>query len=284
MKIGIIGAENSHTGAIAKTLNVDKCVKGFSVDYVWGETAAFAKAAAEKGQIPNIVKKTTDMLGKIDAVIVDHRHPKYHLKAVLPYVKAGIPTFVDKPFCYRAKEGKEFLAVAKKAKTPVTSFSSIPTQKAARDYMKKIKKIGDIKCATFYGPSDLKSVYGGIFFYGIHQIDFALEAFGCDVNKVLLTKSGENATAQLMYKDSKVITVNLIKEGCHRFSSTAVGTEKTLHFDLVSDKNPYLTGVKTICKMFKSGKEPIPHARMLKPVQVLEALQKSQKSGKIERV
>ena len=41
------------------------------------------------------------MLGKIDALIVDHRHAKFHLEAATPFVKAGIPTFVDKPFCYR---------------------------------------------------------------------------------------------------------------------------------------------------------------------------------------
>jgi hypothetical protein len=42
MKIGIIGAENSHTAAIAKLINVEQKIKGFSVDYVWGETDAFA--------------------------------------------------------------------------------------------------------------------------------------------------------------------------------------------------------------------------------------------------
>ena len=56
MKIGIIGAENSHTVKIAKAINVEKLVKGFTVDYVWGETEEFAKAVAKEGQIPNIVR------------------------------------------------------------------------------------------------------------------------------------------------------------------------------------------------------------------------------------
>ena len=49
MRIGIIGAENSHTAAIAKVINVDKLVKGFTVDYVWGETKEYAKTAAKAG-------------------------------------------------------------------------------------------------------------------------------------------------------------------------------------------------------------------------------------------
>ena len=42
MRIGIVGSENSHTIAIAKTLNIEKAVPGFEVTHVWGETVEFA--------------------------------------------------------------------------------------------------------------------------------------------------------------------------------------------------------------------------------------------------
>ena len=111
-------------------INVEKLIKGFSVDYVWGETEEFAKTAAKEGQIPNIVKKPIEMLGKIDAAIIDHRHGKYHLATALPFVKKGIPCFIDKPFCCKSVEGKEFLKTAKKCGAAVTSFSVIPKQKS----------------------------------------------------------------------------------------------------------------------------------------------------------
>ena len=40
-----------------------------------------------------MVKDPKEMLGKIDALIVDHRHAKYHLEPAIPFVKAGIPYF-----------------------------------------------------------------------------------------------------------------------------------------------------------------------------------------------
>lgn len=52
LRLGIIGAENSHAAAIAKLLNVEQGVPGITVTHLWGETRAFAKAAAEAGQIP----------------------------------------------------------------------------------------------------------------------------------------------------------------------------------------------------------------------------------------
>ena len=81
MNIGIVGAENSHTAAIAKVINVEKRVRGFKVTHVWGETPQFARAAAAAGEIPHIVKQPQDMIGQVDAVALDHRHGKDHLPA-----------------------------------------------------------------------------------------------------------------------------------------------------------------------------------------------------------
>lgn len=284
MKIGIIGAENSHTAAIAKTINMDNSAKGFSVDYVWGETEEFAKAAAKEGQIPNIVKKPIEMLGKIDALIVDHRHGKYHLKPALPFVKKGIPCFIDKPFCYRSAEGKEFLKIARKYGAPVTNFSILPHQQNFIHFTKKLSEQGDVLAGAMYGPADLKSKYGGIFFYGIHQVDAVLRAFGYNVTKVLITKNGNGATGQMIYSDGKIVTLNFVKQGYHGFAINAMCTKGFVQQTIVCDKNPYLSGIKTFTKMFKTGVEPEKYEDILKSVQVLEAMEKSAKSGEIEKV
>ena len=284
MKIGIIGAENSHTAAIAKIINVDKKIKGCSVEYVWGETAAFADRAATEGRIPNIVRRPVQMLGKVDAVLCDHRHPKYHLKSVWPFVEAGIPTFVDKPFCYRAAEGKEFLKMAKKKGTPVTSFSVLSHQASFTKFRRDIAGLGKVVSATTYGSCDLKSKWGGVFFYGIHQVDIALPAFGYDVKEVLVTKNGPNATGQLIYQSGLVVTMALIKEGAPGFGIGAICAEGALHTPIRMDKSPYLSGVRTFTEMFKTGERPLAEEHMLKPVQVLDALEKSVTSGKIETV
>lgn len=284
MIIGIIGAENSHAAAIAKTINIEKKVKGFSVDYIWGETEEFAKQAAEAGNILNIVKKSKDMLGKIDALIVDHRHPKYHLAAAQPFVEEGVPTFIDKPFCYDSQKGKDFLKTAKQKKAPVTSFSVLPHQKTFSSFLRKIEQSGEIFSGSTYGPCDLKSKWGGVFFYGIHQVDLILHAFGYNPSKVKITKNGGNAAAEILYPMGKIVTMNLIKEGVKTFGITALSEEGFIQKSLTFDENPYLTGVKTFTKMFKTGEEPIPHKEMLKPVQVLEAIDRALKSGEEEKI
>ena len=207
MRIGIIGAENSHTIGFGKMFNTDKKFPGITVKYVWGETEEFAKNAMEKGNIPNMVSDPKDMLGKIDALIVDHRHAKYHLEAAAPFVKSGIPTFIDKPFCYRVAEGKELLAMARDAGTPVTSFSSVRQSNPSFDIKEQLESMGKINHVVSFGPVELNSKYGGIFFYGVHMVEPLLFWFGENVSRVRVSKNGEKATASLAYKDGKLVTM-----------------------------------------------------------------------------
>ena len=93
IRIGIVGAENSHTIAIAKTLNVEKRVPGCRIFSVWGESRKVARDASERGEIPTIVASPEDMIGHVDAAIVDHRHAKFHLSAVRPFLEKKIPLF-----------------------------------------------------------------------------------------------------------------------------------------------------------------------------------------------
>jgi predicted dehydrogenase len=284
MKIGIIGAENSHTAAIAKTLNVKRSIGGFTVAYVWGETEAFAKAAAEAGKIPVIVKDPAEMMGKVDALIVDHRHAKYHLEAVLPFVKKGMPVFVDKPFCYRAAEGKAFLAAARAAGAPVTSFSAMVHQKSFERFKKDVAGLGEIAGGTLFGPCDIESQYGGVFFYGVHQVEMALAAFGQDVVSAQIVRGGGVSLGRLVHASGRVVTLHLVSGKFKGFAASVFGSGGHVFKALPMDRNPYLSGIRVFTTMFKTGKEPLPHDHLLKPVQVLEALEKSVTSGKAEPV
>jgi predicted dehydrogenase len=274
IRIGIIGAENSHTIGFGKLFNIDKLFPGVEVNYVWGETEELAKAAMSQGQIPTIVKDPLEMLGNIDALIVDHRHPKYHLQAAEPFVRAGIPTFIDKPFCYRVAEGKEFLEMARRVGTPITSYSSIAHSDGTFDIKKQVETMGAISHVTVSGPADLESPYGGIFFYGIHIVQPLMYIFGDDIRRVRISRSGKNATATLIFGNDMLATLVFknLSYGWRTFVETKEGTVelKSRIEDSVPGKN-----YTDMVEMFRTGKEPLAHESILKSIAVLEALERS---------
>ena len=279
IRIGIIGAENSHTIGYGKLFNIDKRFPGVEVKYVWGETDEFAKRAMEQGNIPNQVKDPTEMMGKIDALIVDHRHAKYHLEPATPFVKAGIPTFIDKPFCYRATEGKAFLQIAREADTPVSSYSSQAHSAATFDLKEQVKNIEGINQVICTGPVDLDSEYGGVFFYGVHIVQPLMNIFGEDVEQVRISRNGSFGNASLKFSSGLFAT--LVFKGKSRGWETFVETSDKL-IELkprVQEPDPRISYVD-IVEMFRTGKEPRSHQSILNCVSVLEAMEKSAKNEK----
>jgi predicted dehydrogenase len=289
MRIGIVGAENSHTAAIAKLCNIQRACGRARVVAVWGETRAFAEKAAAAGEIPNIVKRPEEMIGEIDGVVIDHRHPKHHMPVARLFIEAQVPTFVDKPFSYGLRKGCEVIELARKKDVPITGYSVLPEQEAFRkNLLKQIREAGAIKSIFSTGPCDIRSRYGGIFFYGIHQVGLILEAFGPGIRKVEVIRAprgNPNAVAVMHYGDGgPIVTMECLATGQRQFAVWATGEKGMVHYVHEMDPNPYLAGTKKFIRMFRTGKEPYTAQEILEPVAVLEALDKSIRTRKPARV
>lgn len=285
IRIGIIGAENSHTRNYGKIFNREKRFPGVEVKYVWGETEAFALRAQKEGGIPNIVKDPAEMMGEIDALIVDHRHPKYHLPAALPFVEAGIPAFIDKPFCYRVEEGKAFLEKARERRTPVTSYSSIAQSNATFDIRDQVKGMQDIEQVVRYGVNraGMHNQYGGIFFYGVHTVQPLMYIFGDDIREVRMTENGGNWSASMAYGNGLLATLVFTKGhyGWETYVTVKEGVKKLVSRVPESDPPRQYTDM---VQMFRTGKLPRTYQSILDCVSVLEAMEKSVESRKWEEV
>ncbi len=271
IRIGIIGAENSHTIRFGETFNQQKAFPGVEVVAVWGETEEFAQKAAQAGSIPKIVKRQEELLGAVDAVIIDHRHAKYHAAAAEPFLRAGIPTFIDKPFTYRTAEARHILDLAEKYGTPITCLSTLgfgPTIDAMR---KQVEDLGEISSIIVTGPAGINSKYGGIFFYGVHLVERLFKLFGDDVMAVRATRHGPHTTFQFKFSSGGLATAILAK-GWYVYCLTGEGLREVKPG---SDEDDRLWTYSAIVRMFQTGKEPRSHESILRTVSTLEAMERS---------
>ncbi|HUU26903.1 MAG TPA: Gfo/Idh/MocA family oxidoreductase [archaeon] len=271
VRVGIIGAENSHSVGFGKMFNVDKKFPGVEVVAIWGETDEFAQRSAKEGSIPKIVKKQEELLGMADAVIIDHRHPKYHMQAAIPFIQAGIPTFVDKPFSYRIDEGRDLLELAEKHKTPVTCLSSVGYGPGVNDMAAQAKELGQKLSIVITGPADINSKYGGIFFYGVHIVERLFKVFGDDATAVRATRHGPLTTFQIEFESGNLVTVILSREWQIFYASDKGMQELKARFEVRDEMYMY----SAIVRMFQTGEEPRTHESILRTVAVLEAMERS---------
>jgi predicted dehydrogenase len=221
------------------------------------------------------------MIGHIDAVVVDHRDGKHHLPAARPFVEAGLPVFVDKPFCVDLSEGIEFTRFARARGVPIASFSTLPLQRSVHDFAGAMGEIVPLRALVTAGPLDVESPYGGVFFYGIHQVELMLQLVQAAPLCVAATRHGSDGAVVLTFDGGPVGVINALTEwwGGGGFHASAFGDEGVRHAGLVSDEEPFLAGVLRFCQMFSTGVEPDPPSSYLTPVAVLDAMQRSFDTG-----
>ena len=125
------------------------------------------------------------------------------------------------------------------------------------------------------GPCDIRSKYGGVFFYGIHQADMAVRLLGNDVTYASVNLGKRTHTGTLLSASGTISTLNLIKEGRPAFHVSVIGEKERIDRAIAYDENPYLTGIRAFCRMFKTGRTDETDETLLMPIAVLEALEKS---------
>jgi len=272
IRVGIIGAENSHTVGFGEIFNKQKKFPGVEVVALWGETDEFAKNASEQGAIPKIVKEQKELFGLIDALIVDHRHARYHVDAAAPFVAAGIPTFVDKPFAYRVQDAQYLLELAEKRKTPITCLSSAAFGPGMEDVARQVQALKDkTNSLIVTGPADPTSRYGGIFFYGIHTIERLFKMAGDDCTMVRCSRNGKRTSFEFKFASGLLATYVLSKKW-EQYCVTDEGLKAITPATEAKDSD-YMYAA--IVKMFQTGEEPRSHESILKQVSVLEAMERA---------
>jgi len=288
IRIGIVGSDNSHAIALSQLCNLNEteaqqAIRGARVVALFGLVPERNQEVAETGKIPTIVKKPTDMIGMVDAVLVVFRHGGLHYRYVRPFLEARIPAFVDKPLACSTTDAKKILALAKRKRVPMTSYSTVRWTKAVADLVARCGELGGVRSGVFGCPSDPASEYGGIHFYAIHAVETMQQVMGTGVVEVVARRSGMNTVAAVSFGDGRTATLHLLADSKHGFYATAFCREGVAGGSLdISDC--YVAGLTRILAMLRSGTRPLTDAQMLEPVRVLDAIVKSVATGETVRL
>lgn len=280
--LGIIGAENSHSHCIGKICNIDKTV-GMRATHIWGETREAAEDSASQAAIPNIVEDWKELANKVDGVMIDHRNGAHHAEVARYFIEKGLPVFVDKPMTTDLKEARQLFDLAADRKVPIATFSLIPLQRAFRRLVARVRGAGTVQAVNTSGPVQMDSPHGGIFFYGFHQVDAVVEILGTKALGASFHRNEQNGVAVIRFSDDRMATMNCIAEkGAFHWrvcTETDVITAKHKYDGVI-----YLSSARAIYNLIAKGAVPWSRERMLAPIAILEALQRSLVSGRSEEV
>jgi len=93
---------------------------------------------------PEVCDKPADVANNIDAAFVADCDGggSDHLALAAPFLKKGIPTFVDKPFASTFKDAKAIVSLAKRHRAPMYNSSILSEVVAADTFKRRFDEIG----------------------------------------------------------------------------------------------------------------------------------------------
>ena len=153
LKVGALGAcTYSFWGIWAELLSPEGRmgteIFNMEISHVWDKDyAAAQKFAAQWGC--EAVKRYEDMVGKVDGVACGglYEVPWQH-KMFRPYLEAGMPCYLSRPWSYRKKDMNEMLELAAKHSAPLMATATYEHYNEAETLQAKLKNVGIIKCVN----------------------------------------------------------------------------------------------------------------------------------------
>ncbi|MBM3402108.1 MAG: Gfo/Idh/MocA family oxidoreductase [Bacteroidetes bacterium] len=290
-RVGIIGLDTSHSVAFTKTLNATNAssvYKGYkivaaypkgshdiitSVERIPGYTEDVKKMGVE------IVPSITELLNKVDVVLLETNDGRLHLDQAIQVLKEGKPVFIDKPIASSLREAREIFTASKKYKTPVFSSSSLRYITGISDI--RMGKIGKVLGAETFSPAIIEKTHRDLFWYGIHGVEllFAIMGTGCKKVTRIHTKSTDVVVG--VWDDGRLGSFRGTRNGNYNyggkiaasdFGGTVFGEKANLTLGEFKGYDPLL---EQIIMFFETGISPVNQEETLEIIAFMEAADES---------
>ncbi|NKB68154.1 MAG: hypothetical protein GKR89_13915 [Candidatus Latescibacteria bacterium] len=151
---------------------------GMVMSHVWDGEAGQAEAFAEDYGA-EVVPHYADMVGKVDGIILgDHNEMPLFQKLLRPYLEAGVPVFVNRPFAFNLADAQAIIELAQEHGAPLMCGSSFAFVKEVGVIRKRVEAAGQLRG---YLVDNGANEYA---WHGIHGLWMAYACFGGGVRRV----------------------------------------------------------------------------------------------------
>lgn len=281
-KVAILGCENSHARTFLKDILENKCVEDIEFVGVYSDEGDAAQRLSEEYGV-YAAKSYDEFVGKIDGLIITARHGDSHYKFAKPYIKSGIPMFIDKPITCSEEDAKAFMEELKENNVPVCGGSVC----VLTDAVKKMKALVEEQKENVLGgflraPVNMENKWGNFHFYSQHLVQVMTDLFGYQPKSVQAFRNGDVVNCVVRYD---AYDVNLqFTQGVNVYYAGV-----SLKDGLVGDVYPiteedFHREFMMFYELMKHKKQPYSYEEFFAPVYIINAIDRSLKSGREELV
>jgi predicted dehydrogenase len=223
-----------------------------------------------------LVAEPGEMIGRVDGMLIESLQGGVHLERARPFLEAGIPCFIDKPFTCGLADAREVAALAAARKVGVFSASSLryaPELVAFNEGLRGGKLLG----AVSYGPAPYFEGNPGLFHYGIHALEVLYTLMGPGCVRLTCTHGRDVDVVTGRWSDGRVATLRGARP------TSAYGflafTDAGVRHVRLGTRTIYRELLKRVVAFFEEGKAPVDLAVTVEMMAFLEAAVRSAAAG-----
>jgi predicted dehydrogenase len=303
IRIGIVDFDSSHCVEFTRRINhlviaEDQWVDGGRVVMGCPGTSilsperlpGFTEEMKRMG-IP-LVDRPTDMIGKVDAVMISSVDGSVHWERARPFIEAGVICFVDKPFTCSLAEANAMVELARQRRVPIFSSSALRYAPEVVEFVVGTKGLdsptGAILGATAYGPAPTRVRNPGLFHYGMHSIEMLFTLMGPQCEWLTCVREGGVAGSEELgaeavtafWSGGRIGTVHGIRSGQRAYGFVAFCEKAVRHVSVESkDYSFYRDLLRQVIHFFETRESPVPADETLRIMAFIEAARRSAEAG-----
>lgn len=280
-KIAILGCENSHANLFLNHVKDTEYKDLVQFVGVYSDEREAAQKLADEFGV-SVADTYDEFVGKVDAIVITARHGDKHYEFAKPYIKSGIPMFIDKPITCTEKDAKEFMEELIKNNVKICGGSMC----IFADYVQELKDAvknetyGKVLGGFLRAPLVMESPYGGFYFYAQHLVQIMMEIFGNYPDSVIATDNGNHVDCIVKY-ENKNIHLNFADNVWNYYASISCENEVV---GAMYKSSTFADEFNMFYTMLSEGKQMQSYIDFFAPVYILNAIDRSLKSGKEEKI
>jgi len=137
--------------------------------HVWDMDRPAAEEFTRQYKGVEVVDNYWDMVGKVDGIILSDLDSCLHFKELTrPYLEAGVPIFINRPFALNLPDAQAMIDLAQKHNTPImsgSSFEHAPEVEHIKREVASIEPISGFTAANSASDYPSHGIHGPLFVY-----------------------------------------------------------------------------------------------------------------------
>jgi virulence factor len=233
-----------------------------------------AKATARARIIEGVEltpQRMEDMISHVDGVLIADDVTQQHQKRVPPFLKAGVPTFCDKPLSRDPDEAAALVTLARETKTPFMSCSALRFARELEEARPQLEALAPIRTVHAFGPNELV-------FYGIHPCELACTVLGPGAETVVhVGDEGGHNVVRVRWSDGRYLVLQVFEDVGYGFEATFYGAKGRCEVQVSDSAYFYQNMLRHFVRLIETGEEAVPPENTLEIIRILAAAERSLK-------